>query len=169
METNGAENNVVALEVQSNPHAYVVVRHSANCKDRDKGSDWQRCRCRKSIFTYFPATSKTEKKSAKTRSWSEAQDLATAFNDQFDPDKVRIKRLEADVEAKQGTTVRMEEAIGRFLAKKTRRKAKALLQISRPCSAMWTRRRSQCNAPVVYLTGLTHSHLEPHSSPILRA
>src|ERR1700719_2588457 len=110
-------------------HAYVKVRHSLDCAARlkeDNGQefgDYQKCRCRKWIFKYDSSVStETERESAKTRDWKEAETKAREWLDQFDPDKVKIKQLEDDkrrkgVEEAQ-KTVSIEEAIGRFLNNK---------------------------------------------------
>ncbi len=128
-------------------HAYVKVRHSGDCPDRTKEEplidsktgavkkdatgktrypdfgDYRKCRCRKWVFKYDSSVStKTERESAKTRDWVEAEAKKQEWLDQFDPDKVRIKQFEeADKhrkEAEAQKTVTIEEAIGRFLNNK---------------------------------------------------
>lgn len=101
-------------------HAYVRVLHGEKCKDREKGSDWQHCRCRKWIFKYDSSQgTQTIKYSAKTRDWGEAQKQAQDWLDSFDSDKVRIKALEAEQQRlkaeKEAQAVTIEEAIGRFI------------------------------------------------------
>lgn len=93
--------------------ATVIVRHAADCKDRDKGADWRKCNCRKSILRYDGATQKQSRVSAKTRSWSTAEDKAQEWLDQFDPLKLEIKRLKAEKEAK---TVSIEQAVAAYAA-----------------------------------------------------
>ena len=131
-------------------HCYVRVRHSAKCKDRlreEAKKDpqtgqlrypefgvWEKCRCRKWIFFYDASGQSktpsgtpikpgvTEKESAKTRVWAEAKAKAQQWLDQFDPDKVRIKQLEAENQRQkieqELQTVSIEEAVARFLVYK---------------------------------------------------
>jgi integrase len=64
-------------------------------------------------------STETERESAMTRDWGEAEVKAREWLDQFDPDKVRIKQFEEAEkrrkEAEAQKTVIIEEAIGRFL------------------------------------------------------
>jgi integrase len=95
--------------------ATVIVRHAAECRDRDKGADWRKCDCRKSILRYDGATQKQSRVSAKTRSWEKAEDAARDWLDQFDPLRLEIKRLKAEKEVK---TVSIEQAVARYIANK---------------------------------------------------
>lgn len=100
-------------------NAYVRVRHSAKCRDRDKGPKWEKCNCRKWLFKYDSSKGpQTEKESARTRSWTEAEAKALAWLDQFNPDKVRIRLLEAEKTAKEGTAAKIETAIAKYIQDK---------------------------------------------------
>src|SRR5271170_1455027 len=60
----------------------VFARHSVDCP---KGDDpqWKRCKCRKSI--YIREDGKTTYVSAKTRSWTEAEEVAQRLRDKRNP------------------------------------------------------------------------------------
>ena len=96
--------------------ATVFVRHSAACPDAKRGTDWRKCNCRKSLLLYNGANQKQEKVSAKTRSWEKAETQARAWLDSFDPEKIRLKQLEAELDRKQGKAVRIEQAVAGYLA-----------------------------------------------------
>ena len=81
--------------------ARVFVRHSEDCKDRDKGTDYRRCNCRKSILYYDGQKKANRRISANTRSWQRAEAFAVDFLDQFDPLKAEIKKLKQEAEAKE--------------------------------------------------------------------
>jgi integrase len=89
----------------------VIVRHSADCKDKDKGSEWRKCRCRKSLFVYEDG--RDRRISAKTRSWEVAEKQAQDLCDSWDPEKQELKRLRAKAEA---TRVTIEEAVALYHA-----------------------------------------------------
>lgn len=104
----------------------VIVRHSANCKDRDKGNDYRRCDCRKSLLIYdgetrkkITANGQTRLKlscrvqSAKTRSWDKAENQAQELRDSWDPEKRELKRLRAEKKAQE---VSIEEAVALYCA-----------------------------------------------------
>ena len=75
--------------------ATVHVRHSPNCSAKDKGSDWTKCNCRKSMLVYNGATKVQDRMSARTRSWTSAATQAEAWLDQFDPTKIEQKKQDA--------------------------------------------------------------------------
>src|SRR5579862_5319116 len=89
----------------------VVVRHAAACKDKDKGSDWRKCNCRKSVLTYDGG--RQSRVSAKTRSWSQAEDFAQKLRDKWDPVKEELSRLKAEKERQQVT---IEKAVALYTA-----------------------------------------------------
>lgn len=92
----------------------VITRHSADCKDKDKGSNWSKCRCRKALLIYEGEGSGTNRRiSAKTRSWEKAEKFAQEWRDRWDPEKQELKRLRAAKEAKQ---VRIEAAVALYIA-----------------------------------------------------
>jgi integrase len=117
------------------PTYTVFVRHSADCKDKNKGRDYKYCGCRKSISVYDPRIADPKERqthfldpagkmqrspfSAKTRSWNDAEDIARGLHDRHDPDKVRalaaetkLKAIQAEKESKSAT---IEHAISAFL------------------------------------------------------
>jgi hypothetical protein len=66
----------------------VIVRHSEDCKDRDRGGDWRKCRCPKALLVYEGQGSGTNRRvSAKTRSWEQAERRAQELRDLWDPEK----------------------------------------------------------------------------------
>jgi len=89
----------------------VIVRHSSDCKDKKKGTQWRRCKCPKSLFIYEGGRDK--RVSAKTRSWEEAEKRAKEISDSWDPEKQELKQLRAAKEQKQ---VRIEEAVAMYCA-----------------------------------------------------
>jgi len=92
----------------------VVVRHSASCKDKNRGGDWRRCRCPKALLVYEgQGSGKNRRVSARTRSWEQAEKRAQELRDSWDPEKVELKRLRAE---KKQCQVRLEEAVALFLA-----------------------------------------------------
>ncbi len=92
----------------------VIVRHSADCKDRKKGSEWRRCRCPKSLLIYDGGGSGANRRvSAKTRSWEQAEKQAQEILDSWNPEKQELKRLRAEKERKQ---VRIEQAVALYIA-----------------------------------------------------
>jgi integrase len=75
--------------------ASVLVRHNPKCPDKEKGGDWSKCDCRKSILVYNGATRKQDRISAHTRSWAQASIQVEQWLDQFDPFKIERKKEEA--------------------------------------------------------------------------
>lgn len=119
-------------------HAYVKVRHSAECPARlkhDAGQEfgkYEHCKCRKWIFKYDSSVStETERESAKTRDWAEAQAKAQEWLDQFDPVKVENRRLKADLETKNGQSIRVEVAIAKYIQDKAVRLKRELSTVTR--------------------------------------
>ena len=100
----------------------IFVRHSADCNAKDKGSQWKRCKCRKSLNIYNSETKKTEMKSCKTRSWDEAEKQAQQVRDQYDPEKLRMQEIEAeDVRRKQARAlaeITIADAVKQWIAEK---------------------------------------------------
>lgn len=89
----------------------VIVRHSADCKDKAKGSEWRRCRCSKSLRIYEDGQER--RVSAKTRSWEQAERFAQEYLDSFDPEKQELKELRAQKEREQ---VRIADAVALYIA-----------------------------------------------------
>jgi integrase len=84
----------------------VMVRHSQNCKDRRKGTDWRRCNCRKALYVYDNGNERFV--SAKTRSWTQAETRAQEMRDSLDPVKQELARLK---EEKVRTETHIEETL----------------------------------------------------------
>jgi len=90
----------------------VIVRHSADCPDKRKGTEWRRCHCPKSLFVYEGGGSgKNRRISCKTRSWEQAEKFAQAYLDSFDSEKQELKRLRAEKQRKQ---VLLEDAVALY-------------------------------------------------------
>ena len=93
--------------------AKVIVRHSADCKDLKRGTEWRRCNCPKALLVYDGASKTNRRISAKTRSWEKAERFAKEYLDSFDPEKQELKRFRA---AKERAQVTIEEAVALYLA-----------------------------------------------------
>jgi integrase len=90
----------------------VQVRHSIDCKDRDKGVDWRRCKCPKILRVYEGGGSGANRRIAtKTRSWEEAERQAREMADGWDPVKQELARLKAEKERQQVT---IEKAVALY-------------------------------------------------------
>lgn len=102
-----------------NTTAKVIVRHSNDCPDRKRGPEWRKCDCRKSFIAYDGVARNANGNltnriiSAKTRSWSKAEEAAQDWLDQFDPEKAELKRLRAEKERQQ---VRIDAAVALYLS-----------------------------------------------------
>jgi integrase len=112
--------------------ARVIVRHGPNCNQERK------CNCRKSLLLYDPNGIKTKqglrtqvKVSAKTRNWEDAEKQCQAWLDAFDPDKIEIKRLNAEKEEKAQKTATIEKAVETFLGRKPGKLARNTLNGNR--------------------------------------
>src|ERR1035437_1326521 len=75
----------------------VYTRHSPDCSKREDPT-WKRCNCRKALYIY--ENGRDRRVSAKTRSWSAAQDLATSELAKRDPVKRALQELKEREEAK---------------------------------------------------------------------
>jgi integrase len=108
----------------------VQTRHAVDCKDRDKGVDWKRCKCPKILRVYEGGGSGKNKRIATgTRSWEEAERQAQALLDSWDPVKTELARLKSAHQAKQVT---IERAVGLYIADmKARQRAKGTVQMAR--------------------------------------
>lgn len=77
-----------------NPHTQTVevyVRHSADCKSKTKGRFYRNCSCMKWLYIY--QNGKKEERTAKTRSWEDADKQAQAIRDSWDPEKLELMQL----------------------------------------------------------------------------
>jgi hypothetical protein len=98
--------------------ATLFVRHDSkdcHCKDKDKGNDWQKCKCVKTMLLYDgakPEGQRQWKQSTKRRVWEEAEQVRREWLDSFDPTKIELKRLRMEKELK---TVPLEVAVEKFL------------------------------------------------------
>ena len=92
----------------------VQVRHSPDCRNRDKGVDWKRCGCPKVLRVYEGGGSGANKRVAtRTRSWEEAEKQAQELRDSWDPVKQELKSLKAERERQQ---VSIEKAVALYIA-----------------------------------------------------
>lgn len=96
----------------------VIVRHKATCKHKAEGTDYKLCTCRKSLLVYEGNGSGSNRRiSTKTRSWEKAEEFLRDWLDTFDPAKVEIKRLRAELERdKERASVSIEDAVALFHA-----------------------------------------------------
>jgi site-specific recombinase XerD len=92
--------------------AKVVVRHSAKCKAKAKGSDYKTCDCPKSLLIYDAAKKKNAFWSANTRVWAKAEKMARELRESWDPQLAEIKRLTAEKERGQ---IALEKAIALYI------------------------------------------------------
>jgi len=93
----------------------VFTRHSAECPKTDP--QWKRCTCRKSLYIYEDG--KVSYKSAKTRSWEQAEKIADAERAHRDPVKRALKAIEEAEAAKVALAtnrVTVSAALDRWLA-----------------------------------------------------
>jgi hypothetical protein len=94
----------------------VFTRHSPDCSKRDN-PQWKRCTCRKSLYLY--ENGKVSYKSARTRSWEKAEQLAQAERDACDPVKLKLREIaerEASKAAKEENTISVHEALDQWNA-----------------------------------------------------
>src|SRR5580658_4838460 len=94
----------------------VFTRHSPDCSKRDN-PQWKRCTCRKSLYLY--ENGKVSYKSARTRSWEKAEQLAQAERDARDPVKLKLREIaerEASKAAKEEDTISVPEALDQWNA-----------------------------------------------------
>jgi hypothetical protein len=70
---------------------------------KDKGNDWQKCKCVKTMLLYDgakPEGQRQWKQSTKWRVWEEAEQVRREWLDSFDPTKFELKRLRLEKELK---------------------------------------------------------------------
>jgi hypothetical protein len=102
----------------------VFTRHSEECPQKDN-RQWKRCKCRKSLYIY--SDGKVTYKSAKTRSWEQAERVAQTERDLRDPVKRKELQLEeeirkvqeqADVDAaaRKANLITVSDALDRWLS-----------------------------------------------------
>jgi hypothetical protein len=88
--------DIPALNVRSPPsqrpkNVSVYTRHISDCSKKDD-PHWKRCECVKYIYLLRDGKNKTI--SAKTRSWTKAEEQAREIRDSWDPVKQKLRELE---------------------------------------------------------------------------
>jgi integrase len=122
--------------------ATVFVRHGAgcnkNCEAGTVSTEERKCNCRKSVTLYdqngiqTPHGLRTQVKlSAKTRNWEDAEKQCQEWLDSFDPDKIKIKKLEEKQTEKEQKTATIEKAVETFLNRKPGKLARNTLNGNR--------------------------------------
>ncbi len=113
------------------PTYTVVARHSTKCPFLNKGRNLTpetiRCTCRKHLSVYDPRIKDPKLRQSyiptRTRSWTDAEQIAQAYRDKHDPDKQARAAAEAKLQAlqaeKESQTTTIEQAIARFLVAKS--------------------------------------------------
>ena len=107
------------IATQNNPMSSLTIsvftRHSAECPQRDN-PQWKRCKCRKSLYIY--ETGKVTYKSAKTRSWEQADLVAQAERDARNPVKIELQKIAereaAKKAAEEGQKVSLETSLDQW-------------------------------------------------------
>jgi site-specific recombinase XerD len=104
--------------VHSTTTISVFTRHAADCPQTNP--QWKRCRCRKSLYIYEDG--KVRYKSAKTRSWEQAERVAQAERDLRNPVMIQLREIEAQKAAAaeraselEANQVTIEVALDRWL------------------------------------------------------
>src|SRR6266404_6311255 len=87
---------------------HVYVRHSASCKHK-KNADWKQCRCPKHLHWHHEGTLFRE--SARTRSWSNAQQKARAI-------ELKFEQIELGQRPIKNEAVTVEKAVAQYLVDK---------------------------------------------------
>ena len=110
----------MAKEAVTTTSIAVWTRHSIGCPKR-RDSHWKRCGCQKSIYIYEGG--KVTYKSAKTRSWEQAERVAQAERELRDPVKVKLREIDerdAQKRARDAAIVanrtKVEDAVNDWLA-----------------------------------------------------
>lgn len=93
----------------------VYTRHSLECPKKDN-PQWRRCKCRKWLYIYVDGEDRS--RSAKTRSWEEAERQARVIRDSMDSVKQRELELLEREQAAAAEAVTLETALDRWLAAK---------------------------------------------------
>jgi integrase len=95
----------------------LFTRHAPECSQKGN-PQWKRCKCRKSLYIYFDG--RVSYKSAKTRSWEQAEKVAQAERDARDPAKIELAKIEAqkaEIAAKKAAKdCRLEDALVQWIA-----------------------------------------------------
>jgi len=99
----------------------VFTRHNLKCTKKDD-PQWKRCKCPKSLYIY--ENSKKGYKSAKTRSWEKAENLANEEREARDPSKKKLREIaeeeaarKAEQEAVQAAkNIALKDALARWTA-----------------------------------------------------
>src|ERR1035437_3036660 len=95
----------------------VFTRHSEECPKRDN-PQWKRCNCRKHLYIYEAGS--VTYRSAKTRSWEQAERLGQAERDLRDPVQIELRKIAQKEEAKQQAAALqdtpLEDALNQWIA-----------------------------------------------------
>lgn len=83
----------------------VYTRHSADCQHKSKGGDFRKCKCPKWLYIY---DGKDTARSAKTRSWEDAEQQAQVIRDANDPVKLELMSLKQE---RQKQLVTFDDAV----------------------------------------------------------
>jgi len=108
----------------------VQVRHAPDCKERDKGVDWKRCKCPKILRVYEGGGSGCNRRVAiGTRRWEEAERKAQELRDSWDPVKQELAQLKA---AQQANQVTIERAVELYISDmQARQRANGTVQMAK--------------------------------------
>jgi integrase/recombinase XerD len=108
----------------------VYVRHSLDCLHQEN-PHWRRCNCRKWLYVYRDG--KDSSRSAKTRSWEQAERVAQEIRDSWDPVKRKLAELEQRKRKEEAEAITIPDALTRWLASK-KRQSSATALIYRTCA-----------------------------------
>lgn len=113
--THGTNSEIATFTVT------LFTRHTPECPQKDN-PQWKQCKCRKSLYIY--ENGKVSYKSAKTRSWKQAETIAQAECDLRDPVKIKLASIEAEEAAKKAKEAakkaardyNLEDALSQWIA-----------------------------------------------------
>lgn len=88
----------------------VYVRHLKNCRNKSAGKHHRKCNCPKYLYIY--RRGKLRRVSAKTGSWTKAQEQADETRRQWDPELAELQRLRAE---KQVGRISVEDAVALYI------------------------------------------------------
>ena len=89
----------------------ILTRHSTDCPHREKGAEYRKCKCRKSVYQYDAG--KVSYLSAKTRSWDKAEEFMRRLLDARDPVKKALAEIDEREQAK--TAAEAAEKVARII------------------------------------------------------
>ena len=103
--------NVRSLQTKTQTVS-VYTRHSSDCS-KQQNPHWKRCECVKYIYLLRDGKNKTI--SAKTRSWTKAEQQAQEIRDSWDPVKQKLRELGELQQAQELGEVTITYALERWL------------------------------------------------------